>query len=921
VASSTREVFLLLKARDEASRVLRGFSAQIARSANEVNAAALRAQAIATQTEVVERRRRSAAMSAMVAERQLQAIEQDRLATQRRQQGYSQQAINAIRQRAIALRREAQEIAVNQRAYDKHTATLVAHIRQWDREASEMERAERQARSLSHAMGSAGQGLATFGAGMVAVGALSADFFYDSFVGWMEYDKAVRLTHTQIDGFMATLDQVSEIGLQIANDIPVAFAEIQPALFDIFSSTDATLRESEILLQGFSKAAVAGQTEIQVAARGTMAIMNAYNIPLDRVNEVLDVQFELVRKGVGTYAEFAKVFGRVVPAATRSQQSFETVAAMLAYMTRNGQSAAQASTAAARALELFTHPRAINNLQKMGVKVKDVKGNFRPLVDVLSDLRKELLKMPQADRVATIVDVFKGSGFNIQARRFLEQVVLGPGELEDFKKMLASMGDASGVMEDKYAQMADTAAGKTQLLANKWEVLRIKVGEAAAPAIIKIIDLMSGLLDKFNKLDPETKQMIVNIGLLTTAFIILGGILAVVAGAFVMIAGAVAIITPEMLLIAGAVLGIIAAFTALVVWLKNVYKDSEVLQGLWKDMKEDFTKIKDMFLELGRKIKEAWDTHMKPALDSLWKTIEEKVLPRFREFRREVWDVMYPKIREAFRIIGDIASITFQAIAWIIENIVIPAIDWLSTYWDENKEELMPLIEALAQVAKWMLIVAAVVVGVLVVGLVVSLFVAIVIVVGAFLLIVETIKLVKKSVLAVKAAFDDLISVITTVGTTISVWFEELKTKSKTWGENIIKGLITGITNQLGPLGSIMNIVAGVISDRVPHSPAKKGPLSGSGSPLYSGMAIGAMLAAGIRTSTPLVTSAVDNMVGMASPSAMMSMAPVGGYRANEAASTNASTQRGPVNVTIHTNEIDPRTTAADLGWEIDGRL
>lgn len=921
MASSTREVFLLLKARDEASRVLRGFSSQIARSANEVNAAALRAQAIATQTEVVERRRRSAAMSAMVAERQLQAIEQDRLATQRKQQGYSQQAVNAIRARAIALRREAQEISVNQRAYDKHTATLVAHIRQWDREASEMERVERQTRSFAYALGSAGQGMVTFGAGMVAMGAATATFFVDAFQGWMEYQRQVALTRTQVDGFAASMEDIGDIGLRIANEIPVAFQEIQPALFDIFSSTNANLAQSEILLTAFSKAAVAGQTTIQVAARGTMAIMNAYNIPLENVNEVLDIQFELVRKGVGTYSEFAKVFGRVVPSATRAGQSFETVAAMLAYMTRNGQSAAMASTSAARALDAFSHPKSVQKLEKLGVKMRDVKGNLLPLVDVLDQFQKKLLKMPTKDRVEAILDVFKGAGGTIQARRFIEQVLLRPGELEDFKKMLAAMGDASGVLEDKYGEMADTAASKTQLLANKWEVLRIKVGEAAAPAILKVVDLLNRLLDKYNKLDPETRKMITNIGLLSAAFLILGGILVVIVGGLVMIAGAFAAVTPEMLLIVGAVLLVIGALTGLVVWLKKTYENSETLQGIWADIKKSFFEVRDMFIELGNKIKESWDKHMKPALDSLWKTIEEKVLPRIREFRNEVWDKMYPKIREAFRIIGDIANIVFIAIAWLIENILIPAIDWLSTYWDENKEELMPLIEALAQLAKWMLIVVAIVVGVVVVAFVVSLFVAIVIVVGAFLLLMETIKLVKKSILAIKAAFDDLISVFKTVGLTIQQWFVGMMADAGTWGANIIKNLMAGIKEQLGPLGQVMNIVGQVISDRVPHSPAKKGPLSGSGSPYYSGLAIGAMLSAGIKQSTPLVGAAVNNMVGMASPSAMMSYAPVASPLAQGAASTNANEQRGPISITIHTNEIDPRTTAADLGWEVDGRL
>ncbi len=63
----------------------------------------------------------------------------------------------------------------------------------------------------------------------------------------------------------------------------------------------------------------------------------------------------------------------------------------------------------------------------------------------------------------------------------------------------------------------------------------------------------------------------------------------------------------------------------------------------------------------------------------------------------------------------------------------------------------------------------------------------------------------------------------------------------------------------LGPLGNIMFGVAGVVANYIPHSPAKEGPLSGSGDPVYSGQEIVNRLAAGIEMQAPELREASSN--------------------------------------------------------------
>ena len=75
-------------------------------------------------------------------------------------------------------------------------------------------------------------------------------------------------------------------------------------------------------------------------------------------------------------------------------------------------------------------------------------------------------------------------------------------------------------------------------------------------------------------------------------------------------------------------------------------------------------------------------------------------------------------------------------------------------------------------------------------------------------------------------------------------------------GRNLIQGLINGIRNMLGPLGSVVSRAANLIGGFFNQSPAKWGPLSGRGDPLYKGQEFIKRLAAGMTMEGPTLRSA-----------------------------------------------------------------
>jgi phage-related protein len=83
-------------------------------------------------------------------------------------------------------------------------------------------------------------------------------------------------------------------------------------------------------------------------------------------------------------------------------------------------------------------------------------------------------------------------------------------------------------------------------------------------------------------------------------------------------------------------------------------------------------------------------------------------------------------------------------------------------------------------------------------------------------------------------------------------------------GANVIQGLIDGIGSRIGQLRDKISSAVQTIRDHLPFSPAKVGPLSGSGSPDRAGAAIGSMLVSGLDSQLASITEAAGRVAGAA---------------------------------------------------------
>lgn len=909
---TARDLFFVLRVRDEASNALNGVS----RDLFKIGAAA----------EAAGKRSEAAGLRQLAANKRAAAAAEDERAKILRRNGATQNEINEAEAAAAAHRKEAADI--------NKAAVAV------DGEAAALERAARKQSHFAKTIQDTGKVLTLTGIAMVGVGAVGVAALLSTTKSAMEYGKQVALTKTQVDGFHASLQQISKIGIDVANNIAVPFKEVQPALYDIFSSTDANLKQATMLLQAFGKAAVAGNVSIQDSSRATMGIMNAFKIPFQDVNKVLDIQFQLVRKGVGTYGQFANVIGRAVPSTVRYGQSLDTLAASLAFLTRNGLSPAMAAASTARAFDALDNPTAVENLKAIGVQVQDSAGHFRPFIQVMTELRSKIMAMPAKDRVKAIFNLFKGAGGTIQARRFIDQLLLKPGQIESLLGFYKDMKGSTGQFQSAYGGMSKSVAAQSQLLNNKWNTLKVTVGTLLLPVLVQLVTWLNKLFTWFEHLSPTTQKMIVYGLLFVSVLAILVGIVVVVVGGILTLVGAAAALGLGFgeiaAIIAGLVIAIVGFFAAIVIAIKH----SDALKKAWDAIKTKVAELRDALVTAWNKIKDTYNKHLKPALDDLWNTIQTKIIPVVMQFVGWAMNIWNTKIKEALRVVTGFIQKGLIVLGWVITHIIKPIVADMGKFFKKHSTDIHNAMKIVGQIIKYVIIVFGVLA--LIVGAV--LVAAFVIVIGIIWVIIHVFGIVVDILKTVIKWMEKLISWVVSAGKaifnfgkTVGKWFGSIGStiknavtnavsKASSWlvsaGKNIITGLINGIKGSMGKLGSVLGGIGNFIKDHKGPKAKDLAMLVPHGGWIMTG------LMRGIRKSLPMLKRTLDDVSTTITPSSSNRTDPFNPYNhlprpPGPGGTAMLANPSRSVQQTFHitTQEINPRRHAAELGYQLANQM
>lgn len=267
---------------------------------------------------------------------------------------------------------------------------------------------------------------------------------------------------------------------------------------------------------------------------------------------------------------------------------------------------------------------------------------------------------------------------------------------EDLSGALIQAGQQGGKYYGAMESMSDTLTGKTAKLKVQIETLLISLTESLLPVVQKIVDKISEWIDKFNQLDPETKEMITNALLFVGA---LGPVLTIV-GKIITTIGTIAGGLSKLSSIIGQVS---ASATASGTSLSALAGPIGIVIGVISGLVAEFVHLFKTNEEFNAKVMEAWNNiviffqeHVMPIWNQLV-TLIKNVFETIWGAIQQIWSYIEPYIAEIFTALVDWWNETgheiFDAVADIL-NFLLEGINWLWT------NIIDPLIKILIQVLK-----------------------------------------------------------------------------------------------------------------------------------------------------------------------------------------------------------------------------
>lgn len=809
----------------------------------------------------------------------------------------------------------------------------------------------------------AGSALVGLGVGIASVGVAGLGYLYEWTQEAAQFEHQVAKVRTQIDSNVKpSLQELGNVSKRVAREVAIPLEQMNETLFFIFSSMDVGIKDAESLLKGFAKEAVAGQTDIQSAAKLTISILNTFQLPVSELGRIQDVMFQIVRKGIISYEELSNTIGRALPATRRAGQEFEQLGGMIAFLTRNGMSAAMSATSAARAMEAFAHPKTVQRMEKMGITVRDAAGNFRPMNEVITDLGKKLEGLPQPEKVGILQDLFKSAGGTIQARRFFDVVLSGNEQLKQYNELVGAMVDSSGVFEEAYGEMANTTVSQTQLLKNQWALIRLEIGQALLPVLQILIGWLQKLLGVWDTLSPSTKENIAHFLAIAAAVTTVAGAIMAGVGVFMLIKGAVAALGMVLGALSLKVILVVAIIGIIIAAFVKAWQTSEKFRNGVTQLGQYFASFWPQIVALFNKFKEVAG----PALDKIVQVLSENLIPAVLNF----FNTIKPVLSWLIDVIGGALIGAFHGLMVIIEGAFTFISGLLNFFSALFKGDWGALWEAVKEMASgaWTMIM-----GLLEyfwnVGIIKLLKFGKDIVMGIFTGLWSWLKgiftsgwqglsnltssginaviqffasLPGRAMGAIRSLWDEAVNFFWRVfyyskdavvrgADDIVNWLRGLPGRiisslgnlgDLLWqaGRNLIDGLWRGISSAWASVKSKLSDIANQVRGLWPFSPAKWGPLRKY--PMdEAGMNLMKFLGEGIDKGIPSVMSQMNKAATAVAQTAFSQPNVPGRTAMGIPTAALAGTGGGSTGVVqyvyVYTNEIDPRRNAAELGWAL----
>lgn len=587
--------------------------------------------------------------------------------------------------------------------------------------AVEQERASQQRVNRVRQVGEAGQ---RFGQGVKQVGQMATAAVTLPIVGTLV--AAIKLAGdleqkvANISSIKPEIDttQVREALTLMSTRVPQSAEQLADSLYNVFSSLEVTQAEALKLVETFAQGATGAGTDAETFGTAVIGVMNAYGMKVEEAGHISDVFFNTVKRGVITGSELASNLGVVTQSAKNAGVNLDELGGLIAGVTKEGGQAAQNVNNLSNFLMKLPTKEAQKAMKGLGIATREANGEFKPVLEVLDQLRTKLGKMNEGDRAQALQKIFPDAQARTGATVLMSQ-------LDFIKQSVDENVKSTGAAREAYEKMSTTFNTQWTLMGNTVKAILLEIGAAILPAITPVViwlrehlgPAITFVKETFAKLSPGVKTAIlVFAGLVAAAgpvLVIVGGIITAVSGLVIGIAGAAAavggfVILAKVLAVALIALPVILGQIIVVVGAVGL-----AIYGLYEAWSNNLGGIRDFTFEIWNAVQGAFQTGL-AFIQELW----AKYGPTIVQTASEVWEgiksVAVPAItavvtfaRENFGILVQWVKENWplikQTIVTILEEIGERVQFWvgvISAFWKEHGEQIKAIVGAAWTIVK-----------------------------------------------------------------------------------------------------------------------------------------------------------------------------------------------------------------------------
>ena len=333
----------------------------------------------------------------------------------------------------------------------------------------------------------------------------------------MDFESSMAEVRKVVD--FDTPQQFKQMGddlLQMTHRIPMTGRELAQ-----IAASGGRLGIARKDIAGFtetvSKMSVAFDMAAEEAGDSMAKLANVYEIPIAQIGRLGDAINHLSNSSPAKAENIINALERVGGVAKQfGLTELQTASLANAFISLGRRPEVAATAINGMLTKLATADRQGKKFQTalkaIGTSAQELKANIAKNGEqALVDFLKQLNKLPKADQMGTLVDLF--------GLEYADDVAVLAGSVETYEKSIRALKETgrdgkplfAGSMDKEFAARSATTANNVQLLKNQLMHLAISIGSVMLPAVNSLVAGLKPWVDYFIRLSEAHPELVKNI--------------------------------------------------------------------------------------------------------------------------------------------------------------------------------------------------------------------------------------------------------------------------------------------------------------------------------------------------------------------------------------------------------------------------